>query len=158
MSPDAWPLALGTLLALGAMSFVLYPLLGGADQSGSRAERMARWAEQDAAVFTEVANHAIQSPTRMEHMSSTNAGENAGPTPGSSSGASAAELDPVEAAVRAAQARRPKCVHCGPRPESDAIYCSSCGGYLPGACGQCGTAVERPSSRYCTNCGGSLLG
>jgi hypothetical protein len=64
--------------------------------------------------------------------------------------------DPVEAAVRAVQARRPKCPTCGPRPESDATYCSGCGHYLPGACGSCGTAVELPGARFCNSCGAQL--
>jgi hypothetical protein len=64
--------------------------------------------------------------------------------------------DPVEAAVRAVQARRPKCPTCGPRPESDATYCSGCGHYLPGACGSCGASVELPGARFCNSCGARL--
>jgi hypothetical protein len=46
------------------------------------------------------------------------------------------------------------CSSCGPRPEPDAVYCSSCGRRLPvrGACDQCGTALL-PGSRYCESCG-----
>ncbi len=119
MSPDAIPLLLGTVLALAALSYVLYPLL-------SPAEPLAR------SVSTPLAMAAEQ-------------------TPGASS-----DVDPVEAAVRAAQARRPSCTACGPRPESDAIYCSSCGSYLAGACGNCGTAVALPGSRFCLGCGDKL--
>ncbi len=64
--------------------------------------------------------------------------------------------DPVEAAIRRARAEQKACDVCGPRPESDAEYCSSCGRYLPGACGQCGTSVDLVGSRFCTNCGEQL--
>jgi hypothetical protein len=47
-----------------------------------------------------------------------------------------------------------ECSSCGPRPEPDAVYCSSCGRRLPvrGACDQCGTALL-PGSRFCESCG-----
>jgi Double zinc ribbon len=48
----------------------------------------------------------------------------------------------------------PACSSCGPRPEPDAVYCSSCGRRLPirAACDRCGTALL-PGSRYCETCG-----
>ena len=48
----------------------------------------------------------------------------------------------------------PACPSCGPRPEPDAVYCSTCGGRLPApaVCGQCGTALS-PESRFCEGCG-----
>jgi rRNA maturation endonuclease Nob1 len=48
----------------------------------------------------------------------------------------------------------PVCAGCGPRPEPDAIFCSSCGHRLPtrGACDQCGAALA-PDSRFCEACG-----
>ncbi|MEI6739186.1 MAG: zinc ribbon domain-containing protein [Gemmatimonadaceae bacterium] len=64
--------------------------------------------------------------------------------------------DPVEAAIRRARAEQKACDVCGPRPEADADYCSSCGRYLPGACGHCGTSVDLVGSRFCTNCGEQL--
>lgn len=46
------------------------------------------------------------------------------------------------------------CDACGPRPESDAVFCSSCGRRLASrpACDNCGTGL-RPDSRYCERCG-----
>lgn len=46
------------------------------------------------------------------------------------------------------------CESCGPRPELDAVFCSSCGRPLPGrsACDQCGAALQ-PGSRFCEACG-----
>jgi hypothetical protein len=48
----------------------------------------------------------------------------------------------------------PFCVSCGPRPEPDAVFCSTCGRPLPGhsACDQCGAALQ-PNSRFCEACG-----
>jgi len=48
----------------------------------------------------------------------------------------------------------PTCPRCGPRPEPDAAFCSSCGDRLapPGACGRCGASV-RTDARFCEACG-----
>jgi hypothetical protein len=48
----------------------------------------------------------------------------------------------------------PACPSCGPRPEADALFCSSCGGRLPApaACARCGTALSS-DSRFCDGCG-----
>ena len=53
-------------------------------------------------------------------------------------------------------AAAPVCPVCGPRPESDARYCSSCATYLSGSCAACGAAVTEPAARYCARCGMSL--
>jgi hypothetical protein len=46
------------------------------------------------------------------------------------------------------------CPSCGPRPEMDALFCSSCGGRLhaPARCARCGTALSS-DSRFCEGCG-----
>ena len=64
--------------------------------------------------------------------------------------------DPVEAAIRRARTKQRSCGVCGPRPEPDATYCSSCGRYLPGACAKCGTSVDLVGSRFCGGCGDQL--
>ena len=48
----------------------------------------------------------------------------------------------------------PTCEQCGPRPESDARYCSSCGADLATSprCGQCGVPLLA-SEKFCTQCG-----
>jgi hypothetical protein len=48
----------------------------------------------------------------------------------------------------------PACPACGPRPEPDAVFCSSCGFRLepPAWCGGCGASLPR-DSRYCEACG-----
>jgi hypothetical protein len=64
--------------------------------------------------------------------------------------------DAAEAAVRAYRSAHPTCAGCGIRPETDAIYCSNCGNYLPGKCVSCGTAVTASGVRYCIDCGTRL--
>ena len=49
----------------------------------------------------------------------------------------------------------PTCPTHGPRPESDAAFCSECGRRLataPGYCARCGTALEH-EAHYCHSCG-----
>ena len=50
---------------------------------------------------------------------------------------------------------RPSCPDHGPRPETDAQFCSECGrrlGNAGGYCARCGTALES-DARYCNSCG-----
>jgi hypothetical protein len=57
------------------------------------------------------------------------------------------------AALRTAAPGAAACLTCGPRPEPDAVFCSSCGQRLqPGACSQCGATLP-PESRFCGACG-----
>jgi hypothetical protein len=65
-------------------------------------------------------------------------------------------MDAAEAAVLRYRSVRRSCATCGPRPEPDPAFCSSCGTYLKEACVHCGAAVDAPASRFCANCGGSL--
>jgi hypothetical protein len=49
------------------------------------------------------------------------------------------------------------CPTCGPRPETDAVFCSTCGARLPlaGTCTGCGAALGA-DSRFCERCGASV--
>ena len=155
-------LAIGTLLAVGALAFVLYPLFAGVALSSFRApmlaEQSAGAAEQEAVV----ALREIEFDRATGKLSDSDYGElHARYTEralqamrGGDSNASAD--DPVEAAVLAYRSRLKQCVTCGPRPEPDAIYCSSCGHYLPGACGVCGSTVSEPAAAFCGACGRQL--
>ena len=65
-------------------------------------------------------------------------------------------MDAAEAAVLRYRSVRRSCDSCGPRPEPDPVFCSSCGKYLRLACTHCGAAIDAPASRFCANCGSSL--
>jgi double zinc ribbon protein len=66
---------------------------------------------------------------------------------------SASAVAPSDVSVRLTDSNL-SCLSCGPRPEPDAVFCSTCGRPLPGhsACDQCGAALQ-PDSRFCEACG-----
>ena len=64
--------------------------------------------------------------------------------------------DAAEAAIRAYRSAHASCAKCGIRPETDAVYCSNCGSYLPGKCAGCGVAVTASGVRFCIDCGTRL--
>jgi hypothetical protein len=66
----------------------------------------------------------------------------------------AARVRALRSAATTAPPGAPACPTCGPRPEPDAVFCSSCGQRLQhgGACAGCGAALE-PDSRFCAHCG-----
>jgi hypothetical protein len=56
-------------------------------------------------------------------------------------------------AIRSEGSSGGTCPHCGPRPEQDALFCSSCGcGLGERTCGQCAATLP-PGSRFCDRCG-----
>ena len=110
-------LAIGILLAIGALAWVLYPLFAAPAASARTLD-----------------------PTK--EVTSV-------PPPSDA-------LDPAEAAVLRYRTMRRSCPRCGPRPEVDPTFCSSCGDYLRGSCPSCGAAVTEPASRFCASCGASL--
>ena len=155
-------LIIGTLLAVGALVVVLYPLFVGAAPVSLRVTSVpmtAGSAEQEAVValreiefdratgklsdgdYTEL--HARYTTRALEAMRAAG-------------GDVSAAADPVEAAVLAFKARMKSCGNCGPRPEPDATYCSNCGLYLPGTCAGCGQAVTEPAASFCAKCGRQL--
>jgi hypothetical protein len=65
----------------------------------------------------------------------------------------AADVLTLEASTDGAT-EAPTCPTCGPRPESDAVFCSQCGQLLPhpAQCVQCGAPLE-PAGKFCGRCG-----
>jgi len=162
-------LIVGTLLAVGALAYVLYPLLVGPvppRRVARAAGPSARAAEQEAVValreieFDRVTGKLSDADydelkTRytaraLEAMRASTAA--AAPASGSAVGGDEA----IEAAVRAYRERMRSCANCGPRPEPDAVYCSNCGVYLPGACEGCGASVTQAGATFCASCGRQL--
>ncbi|MEP6991432.1 MAG: zinc ribbon domain-containing protein [bacterium] len=155
-------LVLGTILAVGALVFVLYPLFAGAERVARRAPlspaQAASAAEQEAVAalreieFDRVTGKLSDADYDELHARDTARALDAMRGDGTPAGVD----DPVEAAVRAYRARQRSCGTCGPRPEADALYCSTCGHYLPGVCAACGSDVTEAAAAFCTECGQQL--
>lgn len=152
-------LIVGTILAVGALAYVLFPLL----VAPTTARRTSAYtspspaAEQDAVV----ALREIEFDRATGKLSDgdydelrTRYTERA--LAALRSGGTGSPDDAAEAAVLAYRARLKECVTCGPRPEPDATYCSTCGTFLPGTCGSCGAVVTEAGAAFCTSCGRQL--
>lgn len=155
-------LAVGTVLALVALAVVLYPLFSDSRDTTPRVSPGAREptpAERAIAALREIEfdretgklSQRDYDALRATYMADALAAMRAE----QSATASMAE-DEVEAAILKYRTRRLSCVSCGPRPEANAIYCSTCGRYLAGACGRCGAPVTEPAARFCVACGTAL--
>ena len=149
-------LVLGTILALGAVAFVLWPLFSGV----GRPQRLAETPEEIPGSTAVEALREIEFDRQTGKLSDADyaslkatyteralAELRVAPTP---------TPDPVESLVLAYRAQRRTCPDHGPRPESDAAYCTECGRYLAGVCSACGAAVTEPAARYCAGCGHAL--
>lgn len=164
MSAAIVALVIGTLLAIGALAFVLYPLFFDAPSAARVAPRPTSggsWSEDVAiAALREIefdratgklsdADYAQLKDqyTRQALARMRSSGPEREVTTGD---------DEVEQAIRAYRAAHPSCNQCGPRPEPDAVFCSNCGRYLPGSCEQCGRRVEESGARFCAACGHRL--
>ena len=170
MSGGTLSLVLGTVLALGALSYVLWPLLSSEENlpTAPAAPRAPVQPEEGLATVAlreiefdratgklsdEDYDDLMAKYSRLAEQETRVAAPLTAPAADFVALAVADADDPVEAAVRAVQARRPACPTCGPRPESDATYCSGCGHFLPGACRGCGAEVSMPGARFCNACG-----
>jgi formate dehydrogenase maturation protein FdhE len=158
-------LVIGALLALGALGFVLYPVFFGTP-GVSPAPLRKRGAENDegsaVAALRELefdrATGKLSDADYADLKARYTRSAIAAMRREANAGASAAlPTDAeVEAEVRAYRQRLAGCPTCGPRPESDAVYCSNCGRYLNDRCATCGAPVVALEARYCNNCGNRL--
>ncbi len=160
-------LVIGTLLALGALAFVLYPVFFGTPSAPPTAPRR-RVADGDegsaVAALRELefdrATGKLSEPDYAELKAryTKSAVDDMRRQAGSSGGeASNRPTDAeLESHVRAQRQRLAGCAACGPLPESDAVYCSNCGRYLNDRCATCGAPVVAPEARYCNSCGNRL--
>jgi len=159
-------LVIGTLLALGALAFVLYPVFFGTDAAtatapaprgsveGDEASAVAALRELEFDRATGKLSDADYADLKGRYTKSAIAAMRRG-TDADQPTTRPTDAD-VEAAVRAHRQRLAGCPACGPRPESDAVYCSNCGRYLNDRCATCGAPVVAPEARYCNNCGNRL--
>jgi rRNA maturation endonuclease Nob1 len=157
-------LIIGTAIALIAVAFVLVPLFrddagepapaphtasrGGS--SGDDAVSALREIEFDRATgkLSDADYAVLKARYTSEAIDAMRAADSAAITPEAS--------DLAEQAILRYRKRAMGCEVCGPRPEPDALYCSTCGRYLPGRCNGCGAAVSEPAARFCASCGRTL--
>jgi Double zinc ribbon len=159
-------LILGTVIALLALAFVLYPLFS--DVLASRAPelppREPPAAERAVAALREVefdrhtgklsdSDYATLKATYTREALAAIRAEQATAEQATNT---AVNDDEVEATILRYRAPRRECPSCGPRPEPDAVYCSNCGYYLAGKCGRCGADVSEVGARFCAACGAGL--
>jgi hypothetical protein len=160
-------LLIGALLASVALAFVLYPLF---DESAATAAPHPRSAhapvlsapspvealreiEFDRATgkLSEADYEALKATYTRQAIAEMRAGD-AAPT----ASTTGSEDDPLEALIRAQRERLVACPSCGPRPEPDAVFCSSCGRSLAHDCARCGAEIREQDARYCSGCGNAL--
>jgi len=157
-------LAVGTLLAVAALAYVLFPLLFEMRPTVARVVspvvRIAGFADEDAiAALREIEfDRATGKLSDADYADlKTRYTQRALEAMRASGAAAAADVDdPIEAVVLAYRARLRSCARCGPRPEADAIYCSNCGAYLDEKCAGCGREVVEPGAAFCAGCGRQL--
>lgn len=162
-------LIIGTVLATGALAFVLFPLFDerprlpgrartpGADAGRAGAVEALREIEFDRETgkLSDEDYSALKGSYTRAAVEELRAGEaaevaRAGPDSSGTGG------DAVEALVLRARARSRACASCGPRPEPDAVFCSACGRFLAGVCEHCGAPAVEPDTRFCGSCGSGL--
>ena len=176
LADGALALGLGATLAVGAAAAVLGPLWRAADGTAPReddAERpqpphggegttavdALREIEFDRATgkLSDDDYAALKATYTRHALAELRArdAEAAVPAPGAAT--ATADDDAIEATIRRFRAHAgAACPTCGPRPEPDATFCSSCGRYLAGHCAHCGAACDQPGQRFCADCGHSL--
>lgn len=168
---EALPLAAGTVLALIALSVVLAPLMASDDDKqetptaprvrDQNAEGTAiaalREIEFDKATgkLSDKDYDSLRAMYTRDALAELRAADNLATNASVNAGGPVTD-DMVEAAIRRAKNATHDCTVCGPRPEPDAIFCSSCGRYLAGNCGNCGTPVDLVGARFCVGCGHGL--
>jgi hypothetical protein len=124
-------LVIGTLFALGALAYVLWPLIAAdgrtervaeppvpLDDPGEPTEAIAALTEIEFDHATGKLSDADYAALKARYTAEAVAEMRADPD---------REDDPVEAEIRRARAQTRVCPTCGPRPEPGARYCSSCG-------------------------------
>jgi hypothetical protein len=161
-------LVIGTVLAVGALAFVLYPVFFGVTRRATYAAIVPRQSEREAAVgaLREIefdratgklsdTDYADLKARYTEEAVQAMRREDARPAEVPAAERLEAD-DEIEAAVRAYRAQHAACPTCGPRPEADADFCSTCGRYLHDRCADCGAPVEALDARYCLKCGNRL--
>ena len=158
------PYVIAAAIALLAIIFVLAPLLRRPSSVASERPVAPPSPDESRAAATSSAIDELELDLAMGKLSKTDYEQlraryeaayplaAAAPSRGLESRGSPSER--AEAMILAQRATGIACATCGPRPEPDARFCSTCGRSLA-VCPACG-AVREESGAYCASCGASL--
>ena len=154
---------IGGVLSLLALAFVLLPMVRGTpaplmrvvatpDESGEDAIGALREVEfdratgklSDADYATLSSRYRPQALAQLERESRRTAG-------------SASPSRDPEAMIAQWLGQQAACPTCGPRPEAGAVWCSTCGHYLPDKCPRCREVVAEDGASWCSHCGVGLV-
>lgn len=160
-------LLLGSVLAVAALAFVMWPLLkGGLQQtpivlapeqapeaSALEALREIEFDQATGKLSPEdyATLKATYTPRALAELRAREAGDAAAATPAVAAARSAAD-DAAEALIARVKQGGRSCANCGPRPESDAAFCSDCGRMLGAGCVTCGASIAA-GAKFCVECG-----
>jgi hypothetical protein len=164
-------LIVGSALSVAGLLYVLMPLLRGAaathvrgsyapeempEASALEAMREIEFDQATGKLSPEdyATLRATYAPRALAELQARDAGVTAARV--AAGGRGTAEADAAERLIARMRSRSTSCPTHGPRPESDALYCSDCGQYLSASCLRCGAAVTDPQSRFCGECGSAL--
>jgi formate dehydrogenase maturation protein FdhE len=156
------PLIVGAVLAVIALVVVLFPLFD--DRS---APVRARASKADVAAQSVEAVQALReiefdretgklSDSDYATLKSRYTREAVSAMRDEEAGVAGEVGDAAEAVILQYRRRQLGCSVCGPRPEPDAIYCSTCGRYLAASCSHCHAPITEIGARYCGSCGETL--
>jgi hypothetical protein len=155
------PLIVGAILAVFALVFVLYPLFADASHA------VRRSGDHDAPAPGAEAVQALReiefdretgklSDSDYDALKARYTRDAVAAFRDEDAELSGASGDAAEAVILRYRQRQQGCAVCGPRPEPDAIYCSTCGRYLAASCARCHAPVTEVGARYCGACGETL--
>jgi hypothetical protein len=156
------PLIVGALLAVLALVVVLFPLFD--DRSTPRRGRVSKREGATPSVEAVQALREIEfdretgklSDADYRALKSKYTRDAVAALRDEEAGIAGSEGDAAEAVILQYRRRQLGCTVCGPRPEPDAIYCSSCGRYLDASCAHCHAPVAEIGAQFCGSCGETL--
>jgi hypothetical protein len=155
------PLIVGAVLAVIALVVVLYPLFGDLSMPARRARKVEGATPSVEAVQALRENEFDRETRKLSDsdytaLKSRYTREALTAMRDEEAGVAGPSGDAAEAVILQYRRRQLGCSVCGPRPEPDAIYCSTCGRYLAASCAHCHSPITEIGARYCAACGETL--
>jgi hypothetical protein len=161
VSGELAALVIGTLLAVGAIAFVLWPLFTDGRYGTDEPQALENFAAGDSAIaaLREIEFDRATGKLSDRDYAELRAqyGERALQELRARGDVDATPADAIEAAVLRYRMTHRECRTCGLRPEPDAIYCSTCGAFLDTNCPVCSARIVEPAASYCSSCGADLV-